>query len=517
MIKALIVDDEYETRDGLKNLIPWKELGVGFVETACDGAEALELSRHIMPDIIISDIRMPQMNGIAFVEQLKSFLPKSVIIFISGYSDKEYLKSAIEFKAIRYMEKPLDPDEIILAVKEAVDTLSSDYYVNRFLLRDIAIRLTDPGSKLSDVPQKLKNSYPQFILTDQYRSLIFKIGAQGQPARHQSIAEDELKTIEDVLNETFASHIAARLEGAGYYIAHICGQPADNSAYWQDSLQKAMDHISARLEPRAGIFAAVGQYVAGLEHIWCSYKTAVEALRLFFFTGYGAAVYWIQDVESPRFVDPGQIELFESCLKQNDRAGAVGILNALAAETLRYQNTSVDSVRDTFYNLSIHILAVAQDRGLETGKTSESNQDYIWRIIGEMETFNEIYDFVLGRTEAFFESIADIFKNKFAYAIKLYIEKNYADKSLSLIKIANNMHLTTVHICHVFKKETGMTVMQYLTNYRIEKAQALLKLKQIKLVEVADRVGFSDANYFTRSFKKVTGITPSDYRGKYLI
>lgn len=117
-MKLLIVDDEELTRNGLIASIDWNSLGITEVLQADDGVHGLEIARLNKPEIILCDVRMPRMTGIAMLERLEKLLPDSVPIFMSGYSDKEYLKAAIKLKAVNYIEKPLNPDEVRDAVLE---------------------------------------------------------------------------------------------------------------------------------------------------------------------------------------------------------------------------------------------------------------------------------------------------------------------------------------------------------------------------------------------------------------
>ena len=119
-MKLLIADDELLTREGLASSIDWESLGIHQIFQADDGLRALHIAKLQEPDIILSDIRMPRMNGIELVEKLTELLPDTSIIFMSGYSDKEYLKAAIKLKAIDYVEKPLNPEEVQKTVAEAI-------------------------------------------------------------------------------------------------------------------------------------------------------------------------------------------------------------------------------------------------------------------------------------------------------------------------------------------------------------------------------------------------------------
>ena len=111
-MKLLIVDDEELTRTGVISSIDWKALGIEEVLQADDGINGLEIARKYRPEIILCDVRMPRMTGIAMLEKLENILPDSIPIFMSGYSDKDYLKAAIKLKAVSYIEKPLNPSEI---------------------------------------------------------------------------------------------------------------------------------------------------------------------------------------------------------------------------------------------------------------------------------------------------------------------------------------------------------------------------------------------------------------------
>ncbi|MFR3266617.1 MAG: response regulator [Blautia massiliensis (ex Durand et al. 2017)] len=124
-MKLLIVDDEELTRTGLISSIDWDSLGITEILQADDGVNGLEMARLYKPEIILCDVRMPRMTGIAMLERLEKFLPDSIPIFMSGYSDKEYLKAAIKLKAINYIEKPLHPEEVQAAVLESADSLQT--------------------------------------------------------------------------------------------------------------------------------------------------------------------------------------------------------------------------------------------------------------------------------------------------------------------------------------------------------------------------------------------------------
>lgn len=119
-MKLLIVDDEVITREGIIQRLPWSDMGIDQIKQADDGINALEIIKTFDPDIILTDVRMPRMNGIDLAFKLKAVCPDYIIIFMSGYSDKEYLLSAIELKAVSYVEKPIRIKELEKAMKNAI-------------------------------------------------------------------------------------------------------------------------------------------------------------------------------------------------------------------------------------------------------------------------------------------------------------------------------------------------------------------------------------------------------------
>ena len=163
-MKLLIVDDEELTRTGVIASIDWKSLGIDEVFQADDGVNGLETAKIHKPEIILCDVRMPRMDGITMLERLEKFLPDSVPIFMSGYSDKEYLKAAIKLKAVNYIEKPLNPVEIQAAVKEAIQLFVQKQHSHRGeslqsleKASRLALELTKPKPETNEIITELSS------------------------------------------------------------------------------------------------------------------------------------------------------------------------------------------------------------------------------------------------------------------------------------------------------------------------------------------------------------------------
>ena len=520
-MQVLIVDDEMDTRQGLKDFIAWEELGVSHVHLASDGSEALEVSAKIKPDIIISDIRMPKMDGIAFVEKARKLLPASKIIMMSAYSEKSHLKSAIEFKAVNYVEKPINLGEMTAAVKAAAEMINKEREMLSAIrgsaeyAQRLAVRLTEQPCDIPAVSRDIENTNPAFLSRNRYCTLIVKTAMRpGSPGSriHTELVQTALR---DVFDDIFHAHLSARRDEGGF-IVHACGKALVSEISLRRLLQKASSVINRNLGLDNGVFIAVGSIAAGLENIWKSYKTALRAHESFFFSGYGAISFY-SGVPGPSAaaLDEGCVGEFEEHLRNNDRAAAMDALENIMRFVRASRGIGADSVRNMYYKLATAVTAAGADRNLPDNENKSG--DFTWKSIAEKETFQDICDYLKQKTASYFSSLEYISIRKPACRVIMYIEQNYAEKSLTINDIAQSIHLTPAYICNLFKKEMGVTINQHLNSYRIKMAKKLLKSPQLKLSDIAAQVGYADANYFMRIFKRTTALTPSEYPNKYLM
>jgi two-component system, response regulator YesN len=522
MIRAIVVDDEIETREGLRDFVPWEELGVARVEIASDGMTAIELAKRFKPDIIISDIRMPRMNGIEFAERISAILPSSKLIFISGYSDKKYLKSAIHLKAISYVEKPLNLDEMIKAIKDCVDIIKEEIRTKILLKkdgnlhRDLVLRLVNQNSAIDSIERKLSEHCADFLTSDRYCTLIFKMKEIQLQDECESDILLKVGAINEALDQSFPAHLTARIGGVGI-VALLCDSRTGSEVSLKHLLRKLMDGISRALGAEHELFLSVGTCVRGLENIKISYHDALAAADRLFFTGYGAIVFSKAGTTSSYSPEATWTEDFDVLLRSGDTEKTHDFLNSVSVRILQHQDMDVARVRNLYFTFSMKIHDLGIERGLERCAFFMDHADSIWHSITERATFQEVRQSIRVQTENYFSCIESAFKNKPVYDIMQYIEVHFPEKDLTVTKIASSLHFTASHICHIFIKETGYTMNNYITQLRIDKAKSLLKLKQVRIHEVSGLVGYGSANYFARSFKEATGISPSEYRNKYLV
>lgn len=528
MIKLLIIDDEQATRKGLVKHVDWLNLGIDQVEEARDGLEGLEVAGSYQPDIIISDIYMPGMNGIELANHIKELLPSCKVVFLSGYSDKEYLKAAISLNAVSYLEKPINLDEVRDAVRKAV-TLHLDEEGKKLAEKKMHTALSE---SLPLIKQNLitglinrKTSYNELVGNlslidisfepkDAYAVMIIKITMpQEQSTDEAQEANNEaLRLVEECLRET--KHICA-LEDS-YHMVVILSSPRTFQREWlQACINEIKMAVKGRGVPCLELFFAVGLTVSGMDQIWHSYHTARLALQKLFYLGYGSIVFYEKKSEEPMCME-GISACMEELLQKQDSEKLISFIENLCKEISKHQETAIDEVKNIFVNLTFLLFREAEKRGVDFNDSKIGKEKYIWSQISGFQTLEELKQYLLGNMAILFDRIEGLQSTSRAvYKALDYIKRNYTSCNISNQILADYVYLTPSYLSALFKKETGKTISDFIIEIRVEKSKELLKKPRVKLFEIAREVGYSDANYYAKVFKQHVGLTPSEYREKY--
>ena len=519
-MKLLIVDDEELTRTGLISSIDWNSLGITEILQADDGMNGLEMARLHKPEIILCDVRMPRMTGIAMLERLEKIIPDSVPIFMSGYSDKEYLKAAIKLKAVNYIEKPLNPDEVRDAVLEAQSLYKQKLRSHRGealhsqeTATRLALKLTLPaseGSELTDLCLEL--GQPELLDPGMnFTSVIVKLN---------NTAEASGTSLEDIQNEIshFLAHyhlkclfVEKRIQ---YLVHHIYG----SSSLSQTTLSAVGSYISRQYDACGKHLISAGNTVTDISRVYQSYASAVILLQNCFF--FPAETFLTEDIVSqlpdkPPLPDSLQVpeNTFSKYLVSRDESQCSQFLD----ELFTYYNGSYsylpNQIRDLYYQLFNTLTSARKKNQIES--SLQEKQELIVDTLNNAFTYEELHAALKEKTALYFEDAGKSQpENSTIFMIKDYISRNYMNDTLSVKDISSHVYLSTSYVCTFFKSETGQTLNQYLTEFRMEKAKQLLSDPRYKISEISSKVGYTDGNYFGKSFKKYSGFSPSEYREK---
>lgn len=515
-MRVMLVDDEPLTIESLVKYVNWDQLGIDKLETASNGMEGLMLSGVFKPQIIISDVRMPKMNGIEFAKKIREINPEVKLIFLSGYSDKEYLKSAIHLKAIRYVEKPVKLSELTEAIQESVTQYHSEQS-----LRDLTRSYVEQKWLTRFI--KEKKTYHELLVEEGPLTRFHFLAGQVLPlAIRLTLKQDGVET-RQAESTNFIVHWLSEHFGeqsvTGYGEAYTLLVLVEASSSLADVQIEQAEQLLEELYEAFGVdfeFAiGLGPVSSKGTGIGLSCLQAIEISRQQFYKGYGKVLTGSNEGSSgglPQVREEAVIRELRVALRTERKTDVLSILAQITEELHKLMEGDTKRITNLFFRFLITLHEFAIDKTLSVTDTLQEER-FLWQEIGMLPTLDALHDYVAGNVEAVFSQL----KEKSDVGVRVsaildYIQTHYADKGLTIRQIADSTYLTQTYLCALFKKETGKTINEYVTEIRIDKAKELLQNRHMKLYEVALEIGIVDSNYFSSLFKKSTGLTPSQYR-----
>ena len=533
MLKLLVVDDEIYTKEGILEEFPWHEMGISEVFGADDGLQAYDIAQSMHPDIILTDVRMPRMDGITLAFKLREMNLQCCIIFMSGYSDKEYLKSAIQLNAISYVEKPLNSNEVRKSIEKAVKIIHEERNKNKqslelfgkfrksmpLIKNELALMLSRPSPDMGKVHDNLNNLNLFFTENTHLVTLLFQIIHKNasDPAHLPALSA---ASVEELLT-AFNLNGLVGIKDTSHIIVHLYNF-FDSEAFctltgnMRNMIHAFSEALSKSFEEIGKVNTSVGAPVCGINNIYRSYSTAVLALQKFFFYD-TLKVSFYKEISSGSFLlDEAVLTQYKQCLANGEREKAVFIIKKLTSDIRPNENSLIKYVKEIYHRLLI-VLAQSSLEEQIVLISEELNSNYLWESISKLDTLTLLERFIIEKSDIYFDQL---WKKSQTHdvltSILKYIQSHYSDPGLSLKDISEMSYMSHTYLCSFFKEKTGKTVNQYITDYRMEKGRELLKDVNIKISDVANRAGYNDGNYFAKIFKKITGQSPSEYREKFL-
>jgi two-component system response regulator YesN len=513
-VKALIIDDEKYTREGIIRKIDWNRLGITQVEEAEDGVQGIEKAAIVVPDLVICDINMPKKNGIECVYEILALLPSCKIIFLSGYSDKAYLKSAIRLRAMDYIEKPLDIRELTKVIEKTVHLIKQERgeQADPF---DLIQKLGQGQCQLAEVQEKLPMLGHSFPVDGEYRVIAIKCYHTSEAASRIQPEQLELLWRERLHN--FALHMITGYNEEGLLLIYLHLSKSFNHAYLCEQMIKAQESIlhecnqwSHGSHGSHGLHITIGMgaKVSGLERLPNSEKSALLAAEQDFILGHDQLICNEGADGELNYGDMAEFPLFFSYIHQLKIEESISVLQSFEAKCRQHLPMDVVFIKKMFMNTALQLLQLAKQNGWiqhDNSKDSDKlNQFNNVQTLAEMIVLMEnlVNNYVIHSGDNQTLLIRKVFS---------YINSHYLD-NCSIDNVARSVGMNSAYLCVLFKKQTGMTVNQYMTKIKLERAQELLKDPTIKIYEIAQMAGYQDHNYFARIFRKLTGYSPSEYR-----
>jgi two-component system response regulator YesN len=507
---ALIVEDEKTPRELLRDLVPWGKYGFTQVDTARNGLEALALLTTA-PDLVVTDVRMPKMDGVELAIEIRRRWPQCVLIFLSGFSDKEYLKAAIRVQAQDYLDKPIDLAQVEASVARAAEACRQQYEAERETLRgEQALKEVSPLRRQAQAQALFvlggtSTTIEERFLQGPLRALVLQ----------SSAGPKWVAAVVAVINsDGFAlpSLIAAP---AGDVVAVACDRQlaADPTSFDRavDSLLDLVTVIDTSAEIFLGVSAASNADPASMA---AALREAREALA-------GAFYRPEQRVHTarpaPRSLElPGTVlESWAQALEQRDWTRVLGLIEQLKNQSAAIRDPDLNRVREVWLRAMDVIVGAVPSWG------QSERRARLEKLGGEMAAARDLEALAASARDCFerlfVKPAGDLHSEDRVTKAKAFIETRFGDPDLSVDDIASRAGFSESYFCTVFKQTEGITVKDYVTRFRIERAKAYLwEQTPHTLADLALKVGFRDPNYFSTVFKRITGTSPGAYRKKAL-
>jgi len=514
MIKMIIVDDEEIAIKGLIALINWEQYGYTVIGEACNGVEALKLFEGTIPDVIITDIRMPIMDGLELMKEINKSFPSIRVIVLSGYDEFQYVKAAIDNSAVGYILKPIEEEEIAKVLikvghlvtsekrenqskKQILLNVKKNYLVN--LIEGLA-SIERYGNSNEDISLKDLEIYFE---SNDFCVIILSVISTNKHNMDKSRIIDRGK---EILNKFYSGEIIDKCEDEIYILL----EGEESILQRNDIFQELRKEICAQGDMSLTI--AVGNAFKGLENIKNSYTQAREALGYSISLGMDATIEYkmLKELEVSGLTYPLQLE--------------IKIINALTSNKENIEETVSDFLKLVgknrvyslyeFENIVIELMVALKHYLISFDADKLVDMKLIMHEISSKKDIESIENYMKDLLIQFGRAISEYSKNtgtSIIHDAMDYIRDHY-NTGVTLDEICQKFYISKSHFCRVFKNETGLSFKNYLNLIRIEKSKELLKILYYKNYEICTMVGLEDPAYFNHLFKKTTGMTPMEYR-----
>jgi two-component system response regulator YesN len=534
MFKVLIIDDESIIRKGLKNIINWKQLDCEVCADASDGIEGLELIKKYLPDIIITDIRMPGLDGLSMIKQVKKTVPNSKIIILTGFRDFDYVHEAIKCGAYDYLLKPTKIEELTSVLTKAVNEINDQKIkhleLDKFkllfeqnipalrekLLYDIIFGFNTNENEILEQMRLLNLKIENFILVimendydekstkSQYDKKLYQFGIVNS---FEEIFAEKYEVISIMLSSNRVAFIIQKSDKSPLDIVEV----SEKCGYHQEVVNNGFGFTVT--------FAVSSNGISPME-LPIKLKECLGSLEYKTYMGDNSIIQYSDLNSFFRYDDYSALDNYQKQLLESIKSGNEDLVRVTAQNISRYvttNNINISYLKNFYYstlssinNIRISVLAIDADKKHEEGRDIASLLQFIENC-DNVEELNSLLEEVATKIA----SKVNNFNNK---SLKLilrkaidYIHEHY-NEQVTLNEVAENIYVSTFYISRMFKKELGKSFVDYLNDVRIEKAKELLKDVKYKTYEVAELVGISDPHYFSKLFKKHSGMTPSEYK-----
>jgi two-component system, response regulator YesN len=535
MLNLLIVDDEELDREGLVSELEWEQYGISEIKAARTGTEALEIMKEYEPHILMTDIKMPVMNGLQLAENAKKLFPNIKVVFISGYDSFEYAQYAIKLNVCGYLLKPVDTSELAHVIVNVVDDIMKERssmeksnmlsqsmdesrpFLKTRLLSNLFYGTYEDESEFVNRANYLGLSF----VTGKYLLLLAQIDDYAQWASSLKREENE-KVCLDICN------IACEMGNTVYSIESVfidlqtcavlisCDSHVPEELIFMEAYAIAEKLIRSVKELlNISISVGVSSVLSNLGDMQHGFNDCSDALKIKMYAGKGKVNCKPKENQAQNIkltFENMDVEL-SKLLITGDRSRIINTID----HTFGMLENSRISDNQLIQNLCINIISRMNITVLEMGLDLNDIFGGGALLVCKLMSFETILDIRMWMKNIFI-SVLEYHEQKqkdkhssTRREFQKYIEEHY-QQDITLKELAEEWHYSPNYLGNIFKQDFGKGFSEYLAEYRMKKAALLLKNYETKIYEVAHQVGYNNISSFIKQFKQAYDITPAEYR-----
>ncbi len=524
-LKVLIVDDEYFVRMGLRQTIDWEGLGFLLVGEAENGVQALSLIRERQPDIVITDIKMPKMDGIELIAAIGEQGYPCEIILLSGYEEFSYAKKAIEHGVSAYLLKPTKNEDLIAALlklkskfaeRQALEKQLETYHENLPVIQNKLLYDFFTG-EISD----RENIMAGFSKIHFFPRHAFFTVAVLQIDNFLQLPEDVKHTLE----KTVSQAITQELEGTelDYLYGYLGGKNFGILLCHDRSEQKTQAVVYHTLNAIRLSFEAftvtigISNSMSGFENMHVAYAEAMTALEQKPVLGKNRIILYSGIAKPEQAILPVD---YHDCLsrivsyaKTQNQEAAQEELNHFFSLLTHNPGISISFVQKAIVEMIV-LASSGVFSSIESAREAMGADFIPDEQVKALETVEELIKWAKASLERIFTRHEDLqgiqhYRREVRIAFEI-VKKRYMEP-LNAEDIAEELFVSPSYFRHLFKQDVGLTFNEYLTNYRIDIAKQMLAEGRLRVSEISEQVGYPNTKYFSMLFKKATGLSPREY------
>lgn len=526
MYRVMLVDDERPVLESMKKVIDWESLGFSVCETAESGNQACEIMKKARFDLVITDVRMPQMDGLELAEYIAEHFPHTEMIIISGYDEFDYARSAMRSGVMEYITKPTNRVELEKALESAARRIQrrEDMDNNiRNLKAEVEKRIpvlknqyfndwmNQNPPENSNIEQRLQY-YHSPLRGKSYCLWCFDTDSRESYGAVPEMKELLWTQLRLIVREMIKDELICDYFTKGHFLFYIVEKKEEiPKEFTENMLERILSEFYNLTH--VSVSVAVSREYQSYDRLYLAGKDCETALEERCNLGGGSCIFYEEIQMFPDVSLEHHQELMNQiCLKIRtlNQEGTRKLV-----EKLYTQMQEDKAIYPQFYSQTILILTelcnvAAEEETKErirrdmAGLVEYKTADVLMKLV--LKTAHDIIDCASRDTAGKNQKIME--------QIMAYVEKHIREE-IALADVADAVHLSKNYLCSIFKKETGETFFSYLTKARMEKAKQLLRRTEDKVYVIAEEVGYTDYTYFSQVFKKHVGVTAGEYREIY--